>query len=103
MTPLICTIYRSSKVEEMYLYVDKKEALARVPEGLLQRFGRPQPALTLVLSPARKLARADAAKVIEAIEKQGFYLQMPPEDSDFRAASPDYREAPAGGAGSKGE
>lgn len=75
----LCSIYRSSRVEEMYLYVDKKEDLARVPAELLKTFGRPELAMTLALHPERKLARADVNKVLEAIEQHGFYLQMPPK------------------------
>ncbi len=76
---ILCSIYRSSRVEAMYLYVDKKEGMARVPEELLKTFGRPELAMTLALSPERKLARADIGKVLESIAQNGFYLQMPPK------------------------
>lgn len=82
----ICSIYRSSKVEGMYLYVDKTEGLARVPEALMQRFGKPEPAMTLLLNAERKLARANAAEVLQAIADAGFFLQMPPR-SDLDAAT----------------
>ena len=75
----LCSIYRSSRVEGMYLYVDKKEDLARVPEELLATFGKPELAMTLALYPERKLARADINSVLAAIAEQGFYLQMPPQ------------------------
>ena len=75
----ICTIYRSSKHEGMYLYVDKQEDLDRVPDALLKRFGKPEQAMTLVLTPERELARVDIAKVLEGLEEQGFFLQMPPQ------------------------
>lgn len=78
----ICSIYRSNRVEGMYLYVDKKEDLARVPDALLQRFGKPELAMTLLLHPERTLARADINGVLEAIEQAGFYLQMPPKDDE---------------------
>jgi uncharacterized protein YcgL (UPF0745 family) len=78
----ICSIYRSGRVDGMYLYVDKKEDLARVPEALLQNFGRPQFAMALLLHSERKLAHADVNAVLEAIEKNGFYLQMPPKDEE---------------------
>ncbi|MDY0007671.1 MAG: YcgL domain-containing protein [Spongiibacteraceae bacterium] len=74
----LCSIYRSPRLAETYLYVAKDEGLARVPEALLGRFGKPALAMTLLLSPARRLARADVSQVLEAIEAQGFYLQMPP-------------------------
>lgn len=78
----ICSIYRCSRIDGMYLYVDKKEDLARVPEALLQNFGRLEPAMTLLLHPERKLARADVNSVLEAIAKTGFYLQMPPQEGE---------------------
>ena len=78
-------VYRSSRKQEMYLYVDAETDLARVPEELLRRFGRPIEALSLMLTPDRKLARADAARVLECIEADGFYLQMPPVDYWMRS------------------
>ena len=74
----ICTIYRSSRHEGMYLYVDKAEDLARVPEGLLARFGKPEQAMTLVLHAGRPLARVDVNRVLDELEQRGFFLQMPP-------------------------
>lgn len=71
-------VYRSSRTPEMYLYVDAAEDLARVPEALLARFGKPVPALSLMLDAERRLARADAATVLEQIGSAGFFLQMPP-------------------------
>lgn len=83
-----CTVYRGSKVAEMYLYVDEKEGLARVPESLLARFGRLEAAMTLELYPQRRLARADVAKVLQQIESQGFYLQMPPQEGVVQTPPP---------------
>ena len=74
----IVDIFRSPREEGMYLYVDRKQGVAPVPAELLERFGTPQHAMTLMLEPDRKLARADAGKVLEAIRDQGYYLQMPP-------------------------
>jgi hypothetical protein len=34
--------------------------------------------MMLMLSPGRKLARADAKEVLREIDENGFYLQMPP-------------------------
>lgn len=65
----------------MYLYVDAGDDLSAVPEALLERFGRPVEALSLMLSADRPLARADAARVLAAIEEEGYYLQMPPPEA----------------------
>lgn len=74
----ICAIFKSSKKDEMYLYVDKKEGLERVPELLLERFGKPIDVMTMLVTREKALARTTGAKVLDAIEEKGFYLQMPP-------------------------
>lgn len=79
----ICSIYKSPRKSEMYLYVEKKDALRRVPEALLAIFGPPQHAFDLVLTPERQLAREDIGKVLENLEKQGFHLQMPPQQEEY--------------------
>lgn len=80
--PRLVKVYKSRRRVDMYLYVDMAEDLARVPEPLLERFGPPQPALTLKLTRERRLARADAAEVLDALDRQGFYLQLPPADAE---------------------
>lgn len=75
----ICAVYRSSRTEGMYLYVDHHEGVSRVPEDLLARFGKLERSMTLVLTKERKLARADVQKVMEEIVDKGFYLQLPPQ------------------------
>jgi uncharacterized protein YcgL (UPF0745 family) len=67
----------------MYLYVEKARGLEQVPEELLRQFGEPEPALTLMLTPQRRLARADVTAVIAQINEHGFYLQMPPTPANL--------------------
>lgn len=80
-----CSVYKSSKKAEMYLYVDRKTEMDTLPEGLMQVFGDPTKVLDLLLTPEKKLARAEAVKVLAEIEEQGFYLQMPPTDAEREA------------------
>ena len=61
----------------------KADGLERVPEALLPFFGTPKHAFDLVLSPERKLAREDIAKVLENLDNQGYHLQMPPPDDEY--------------------
>ena len=75
---VICQIYRSSRDPGMYLYCKKAEGLEKVPEALMQRFGRAEPALVLALDKNRKLAHADIEKVLAKLDSDGYYLQMPP-------------------------
>ena len=75
---MFCVIYRSSKRDQTYLYVEKKDDFSRVPEELLKGFGVPQFSMMLNLATREKLATADIAKVRQALEDQGYYLQVPP-------------------------
>lgn len=79
----ICSIYRCSKKEGMYLYVDKEQGLADIPDALIKRAGNTELAMTLLITPDKKLAHASANEVLEQIASQGFYLQMPPSLSDL--------------------
>ena len=81
--PEICDIYKSPKKDEMYLYVRKSDGLTRIPEALLAMFGKPKHYVTLLLGSDRKLARAEAPKVIAEIAEKGFYLQMPPGREEY--------------------
>lgn len=75
---MFCVIYRSSRREQTYLYVEKKDDFSRVPASLMQSFGQPQLTMILPLDGRKKLAGADLEKVKEALSSQGYYLQMPP-------------------------
>ncbi len=79
----ICSIYRSPRKSGMYLYVERSEALGRVPPELLVAFGPPQLAFDIVLTPSRKLAREDIETVLVNLDKQGYHLQMPPPDDEY--------------------
>lgn len=80
---LLCEVFKSARMEEMYLYVDKREGLTRVPEPLLERFGKPKPSMTLILTAEKRLGRAQAADVMAGIREKGFYLQMPPAKEEY--------------------
>ena len=71
-------VYRATRVVDMYLFVDEHDDLDRVPEALQRRTGRLVEAMTLDLDAETRLARAEARAVLDAIDSQGFYLQMPP-------------------------
>lgn len=78
-----CSIYRSSKRQGMYLYVPSDAPLDELPAALLQYVGRLEHAMDLELSAERKLAQEDVLKVMENLNAQGFYVQMPPQPDDY--------------------
>lgn len=82
----LVSVFRSPQRDGMYLYVERREGLARVPEALLALFGRPQHAMDLLLTATRPLARVDVAEVLRQLDDQGFFLQLPPViDNEARA------------------
>lgn len=85
MKKRVIEIFRGSRKEEAYLYVDKANGLVDVPEVLLEQFGEPESVMTMMLDRERKLARAKAAEVLDKIDGQGYYLQMPPTMAELMA------------------
>jgi uncharacterized protein YcgL (UPF0745 family) len=82
---LVCQVFKSSRKQEMYLYVEKSRGLQDIPDALMAQFGEPTPVMVLILTPEKNLARASAAAVLADIEAQGFYLQMPPTAAELLA------------------
>ncbi|MEM9758991.1 MAG: YcgL domain-containing protein [Pseudomonadota bacterium] len=78
----LCEVFRSPRREGLYLYVKREDGLDRVPPALLDHFGQPESALVFRLTTERRLARANAAEVLDALESPGYYLQMPPAHVD---------------------
>jgi uncharacterized protein len=85
-----CDIYRSSKKDEMYLYIARPDYSAEsdsseldpleiVPEVLRHAFGRATFVMHLELSETRRLARVNVLHVLDSLQTKGFFIQMPPE------------------------
>ena len=74
----VIEIFKGQKKEEMYLYVEQKHGLKSVPEDLLTTFGQTESVMVLLLTKDKELARVKAPDVLDAIENQGYFLQMPP-------------------------
>lgn len=84
---MLCSIYKSSKKDEMYLYVTRPneseaetfEPLDALPEVVRPAFGRATFVMHLELTETRKLARVNVLHVLDSIQTKGYFLQMPPE------------------------
>lgn len=81
-----CDIYKSSKKDEMYLYVWRPDypdgdsnPFKDVPAMLQQAFGRATFVMHIQLNAERKLARVSTHHVMDALQSKGFFIQMPPE------------------------
>ncbi len=78
MSKVLCDVFKSRKKDETYLYVSRKDGLKKVPEVLLEQFGKPELAMTMIITPEKQLARFSGERILEQIATQGFCLQMPP-------------------------
>ena len=78
MSTNLCAIYKSPKKEGMFLYVAKRDQFDSVPEALRQMFGKPQFVMLFNLTGEKQLNRSKNEEVLQAIQTQGFFLQMPP-------------------------
>ncbi len=84
----IVDIYRSKKKEGAYVYIEQGKALDELPEALLKQCGVLELSLTMVLTPDKKLANANARNVLAALKENGFYLQMPPQPEAYMQKVP---------------
>jgi uncharacterized protein YcgL (UPF0745 family) len=74
-----CAIYKSSRKEDTYLYIEREDDFSRVPDALIDLMGQPQLVMTLELTPERTLSQADPDDVRKQLVEEGYYLQLPPK------------------------
>lgn len=75
-----CVVYKGSRKQDTYLYIECEDDFGRVPEALLDMLGSLQRVMALELTPERRLAQADPDQVRRLLREQGYYLQLPPQD-----------------------
>ena len=75
---MLCTIYKSAKKDQTYLFVKQRDDFSDVPEPLMETFGTPVLVTMINLATKDKLAMSDINKVRAALKEKGFFLQLPP-------------------------
>lgn len=73
---MLCHIYRSNLKLDTYLYLLDKDDFSIIPQELLRVFGPPEFSFSFDLTGDRKLAKEDAAEVLENLTQQGYHLQL---------------------------
>lgn len=71
-------VYKSLRKADTYLYLAVRDGFDAVPAALRDTLGGLEFVLEVILTPERRLARADAAQVREALADRGFFVQVPP-------------------------
>lgn len=87
---MIPAVYKTKRKSGMYLYVREKDNFEQVPKGLLEQFGKPELVMLLALDKRDSLAGVDKQRLRDALESDGYYLQMPPKEENLLLA---HREA----------
>ena len=77
-----CVVYKGARKSDAYLFVKCDFDISRVPSDLLKAFGTLEKVMNLELSPDQALARADPDTVRQQLHDKGFYLQIPPAESE---------------------
>lgn len=80
---MLCAIYKTKKKDGMYLYVAKREDFSCVPDSLMVAFGKPIFVMLFNLKGEKQLIHISNQEVLEKIQQQGFYLQMPKQEENL--------------------
>jgi uncharacterized protein YcgL (UPF0745 family) len=78
-----CYVYKSDVRDNHYLYLSEKVGIheqADIPEPLMALLGELSFVIEFDLDSQRVLPGADSQQVINDIQSQGFFLQMPKKD-----------------------
>ncbi len=73
-----CVVYKSDRKPDAFLYLADDCEFQELPGELQQIFGAPVRVMRLELSRKSRLARVDASAVRQELEKNGYFLQLPP-------------------------
>ena len=76
-------VYASARKSDTYLYMAETSALDELPDALQGLLGALRPVITLELTADKVLARTTGAEVLQKIEDDGYYLQLPPGPTDL--------------------
>lgn len=82
---MFCSVLKSHRKADTYLYKPRETALDELPEDLVQLFTPHTEVTVLHLTSERKLARLSGAELMKRLNEDGFYLQVPPTEQDLLA------------------
>ncbi|MCL7714670.1 YcgL domain-containing protein [Stenotrophomonas mori] len=71
-------VYKSQRKPDTYVYLAKRDDFDAIPSTIGTALAPFAFVLEVALTPGRRLARADAARVRANLADHGFHLQLPP-------------------------
>lgn len=75
-----CYIYRSQRKKGAYLFLVQRDDFSCVPEALMRLFGTAHFSFEFELGPEKSLAQGSSQEVMQHLQQNGFYLQLPPSE-----------------------
>ena len=97
-----CDIYKFPKHNDMYVYIARpdypndtdeiKDWLSVLPKDFRHSLGVSKFVMHLDLADTKALARVDKDEVLDKLNAQGYFVQMPPQDVMQRQAEMRARE-----------
>ena len=83
-----CFVYRSEKKQGMFLYLSNKDDFECVPESLMKLLGETTYSFEFDLNQDKKMVKVEAKEVMKTMDKNGYFLQMPPPKSELLGMKP---------------
>ncbi|RUO19317.1 hypothetical protein CWE08_10100 [Aliidiomarina iranensis] len=75
---MLVRILRSPKKADTYLFIPLETEITELPEPLQGLFMPEQLVTKLSITPEKQLARISGVKLLEHLQTEGYYLQVPP-------------------------
>jgi hypothetical protein len=89
-----CFVYASLRKHDSYLWLAQRDEFDVMPESLALLLGELRFVMEVQLDEQRKLPVEDAGQVLEHLRTQGWYLQLPPQETLAAANHPAYQHSP---------
>ena len=80
------SVYKGRKRPDTYIFLPVKDDFSVLSDELRRAMGELVHVMDLVLTPERRLARADARNVMRGLLQRGCYIQLPPQDETLPLA-----------------
>ena len=80
--PMHAYVYKSRRKSDTYVYLRERDGFGLIPDPLRSSLGELTFVLEVMITPERKLARADAKVVRANLIERGFHVQYPPPPVD---------------------
>jgi uncharacterized protein YcgL (UPF0745 family) len=87
-TVMHCFVYASQRKADTFLWLAQRDNFEVLPATLVMMLGDLRFVLEVELQPERRLPRENVEAVLENLRTQGWYLQLPPQETVVSAGDP---------------